>query len=115
MGDAVPVVPPYVTSEVREKMEQRVRIGGLCGRECKLQRRKCKPDIKKITFTGRVVIREDRLLSEAVKLLSLEMSKTCLDMALSNLIQFPSWRCCEQVMGLDDIQRCLQTYVIFCC
>lgn len=115
MVDAVPVVPPYVTSEVREKMEQWVRIGGLCGRECKLQQRKCKSDIRKITFTGRVVICEDRLLSEAVKLLSLEMSKTCLDMALSNLIQLPSWGCCEQVMGLDDIQRCLQTYVIFCC
>lgn len=115
MGDAVPVVLPYVTGEVREKMEPGVHIGGVCGRGCKLQQGKCKLDISKTMFTGKVVVHEDRSLCEAVKLMSLEMSKTCLDMALSNLIRFRSWRCCEQVMGLDDLQRCLQTYIILGC
>lgn len=114
-GDAVRVVLPYVTGEVREKMEPGVHIGGECGRGCKLQQGKCKLDIRKTMFTGKVVLHEDRSLCAAVKLVSLETSKTCLDMALSNLTGFRSWRCCEQVMGLDDLQRCLQTYIILGC
>lgn len=48
-------------------------------------------------------------LCEPVNLLSLKTSETWLDMALSNLSYIPGWCCCEQVVGLDDFQRCLPT------
>lgn len=67
---------------IKEKMEPKVHRGDVQGRWHKLQQGKCKWGIKNV---HREVKHKGRSLCKAVKLLSLEASKTWLDMALGSL------------------------------
>jgi len=66
--------------------------------------------MRKTFFTLSVTEHWNRLPREAVKSLSLEIFKTCLDTFLCNLLQ---GTCFSRVVGLD-LQRSLPTPVIWC-